>query len=853
MKSELFSKRFLRSFIRKKGKAAVCLWLALLLLATGVPFAPGPIGLPTKAHADTSLRMEPNRINLAENEKTSVIFSFNAADDGDTSHPTRISLCEVNPVGGFPIEKALLHEEDYPVKDGNGNYIEHRFEWDGTVNGVAQEGRQLVCVNPGGFDHGGTFYGYMASVDVYLSEQPQPPTSLKLENSSSGGGVLVRGIAEPGTDVTVEVWNPAGETAATLAEIPVAATGQWNTSLSLASNEISRIAAYASREGQKSAYSEITRALSYHVPAGSITWENAAGYYYKADTADTLAREARKLAADNGSTANPASAIPAGTRLLVKEPLAAGGLNASDAAQFTAEAVSRRSIAPRPGGGAGPVDPATGSFVFDMSNLSLQGLPVLSFAVSYNSRDSYAGALGAGWRHSFDWRITPGEDGKVLVSMPDGAVYEYVPLTGGGYLAPKGMTLELSRAGGSYLLAYPDGSSYTFSSAGVPVHFADANGNGIALTYEGNLLTQATAGGASLRLEYEGGHLVAVQDQTNRAVNYVYDADGHLTGMELPDGAYYGFTYDADGRISGVTKPESRTSTSIAYDNKGRVTSYTDEYGARTEAVYKELEGDDGGDDGGESGSGDTTIGAANSRDIAESDKVLLSGTMGNIRNAPAYIQVEGLKEAITPYMSQQKAGIETKLAGYEATAVSGGSSIASIQQAIAASGPQATAVVHAGGLNLEESTTFGSPSKPVVLIVDGINTNQPLQITLYGTLIIKGSLNANTKLSVAAHKTAATDGNLWVTGPVHLNNDSALQIDNQLYAGTLTYNNGLLDITADRVLVDGNLNINTKVDMNIKKEIAVGEIVSNNQEANLNVEQGDLFVREQVSVNNHF
>lgn len=874
-------RRFLSGIWRKRSKAAVSLILAVTLLLTGIPFVPGPSGKPGVAHADTSLRVEPNRFNPAKGEKAALLFSFNEADAGAISHPTVIGIARMNPAGGFPTiaPEDILHQEDYPVYDGNGQIKVNRFEWDGTRNGVpVPAGRYLLCVNPTGFDHGGTFYGYVAAVDVEYGDQPKAPASVKLEREAAGGGLVLRGIAETGTRVSVQVWGQDGTADREITDITVGATGQWSTPLALAQDQIFSITAAAEKNGQVSPYSEMVRALSYEVPAsGQITWENVAGYYYKEDNVAQLVRDARTLAADNGVTASEQASVQAdsrvtvsaqadslsyavpvaaGSRVLIKEPLADGALAPADAGQFTAAAVAARKIGLRPGGGAGPVDPATGGFIFGSKGLSLQGLPSLSFSVSYSSRDAFEGAMGPGWRHSYDWRITAGEEGKRELSLPDGSEYEFIPLNGGRYLSPKGMNLELSaQAGGMLSLRYPDGSAYVFTADGKPAEFADANGNKVTFVYTGGQLAQMVTGGASLALGYEGDRLVSVADQSGRSVAYTYDSGGHLANMRLADGAVYSMTYDGNGRVSSLTRPETAAALTVSYDDEGRVTGYTDELGSRTEVTYKVINGDDGGGDDGGSGSGDTTISTANRRDIPESDKVLLSGTMGNERNAPAYLQVEGLKEAITPYMEKQKSDIGSKLAAYEAAAVSGGSSVTEINRAIGSWSGAGPAIVKAGGLNLEEGATFGSPSRPVVLIVEGINTNQPLQITVYGTLIVKGSLNANTKLSVAAHTAGsgtATAGNLWVMGPVHLNNDSSLQIENQLYAGTLTYNNGLLNVAASRVLVDGNLNINTKVDMTIREEMAVGEIVSNNQTANLTVEDGDLFVREQVSVNNH-
>ena len=235
-------------------------------------------------------------------------------------------------------------------------------------------------------------------------------------------------------------------------------------------------------------------------------------------------------------------------------------------------------------------------------------------------------------------------------------------------------------------------------------------------------------------------------------------------------------------------------------------------------------------------------------------DKVLMSGTMINVHSAPPYTYVNGLREEISRYINNQVADITQQIQQYDQVAtVVNGSDVVAVQQKII-SDTQNLAIIKAGQLNLETNVTFGSPDKPVILIVDGINSNQNLTITVYGSLILRGGLNANAPLNVQIMNSDKDihDGNLWVQGAFQLNNNLNFHVDNELYAGSLTYNGGTLQVEAKRVLVQGNMNINTNVTMNVDEELSVGEIISNNLIANLNVNKGDLFVRDNVSVNNN-
>lgn len=235
-------------------------------------------------------------------------------------------------------------------------------------------------------------------------------------------------------------------------------------------------------------------------------------------------------------------------------------------------------------------------------------------------------------------------------------------------------------------------------------------------------------------------------------------------------------------------------------------------------------------------------------------NKLLLSGQPTNIYNTPEYIRVAGLDAAIGGHLESKWQEMEDQLSSLQAQAVFGGHDVPAIQSTIAGS-VGAPVVIRSGQLNLDSSAVFGSPERPVFLIVDGINTNQKLSVTVYGSLFVRQNLNANTELTLKmlpSNLQLEKEGNIWVGGSLHLNQNSTVQASGQLAAGSLVYNNGTLQVSANTILVKGNLNINTRVDMSAQEEITVGELVSNNETANLVVTRGDFFIKNNVSVNNH-
>ncbi|GAA0136291.1 hypothetical protein YSY43_31320 [Paenibacillus sp. YSY-4.3] len=837
---------------RLRGKAAravVSCLLVMVLLVTSMPVFPGMEA--RKAQASTNLRIEPSEINIDKGEKTVISFSFSAADNGQTQHATKINLSTPSIIGGPPVLGELIASGVYPTKNAQGEYIVHEVEWDGKIGGVPlPEGRYYIAVSPADYDGRGVYYGQIGSFEIINSTQPKPPASITVEAGPSGS-TTVKGTSETGSTVSVELRNPSGSLLQKHDNITVNRQGQWSQAITLNAGQRVQIAAQAHQGGMASSYSELQEAMRYSVPGFPVTWRALAAYYYKLDSEESVNAKIGEIAAWNGLQAASADAsISGASSLLLVNPEISRPLAQSDLSQFTKEAIHKRLRIVNPSW-SDHVEPARGDFAYATDELTLQALLPLSFGLTYLSRDPYAGAFGLGWHHSYEWRLVSIE-GKQELMLPDGSRFEFVPLSGGAYLTPRGTDLTLQQNGSGHVLQTLRGTSYQFNASGLLTAIQDTNGNQIDLAYQGEQLQQVSTTGVSFSLAYDSsGKLASVTDHAGRALGFGYDAAGNMVSFTDVDGAVTKFTYDGSNHVISVTDPAQTAVMSVTYDEHQRVTGLTDYYGSTETANYSgKVAPVERGEEEDEGPTGPVAIDPQNGHDIPESDEVILSGTMHNLRNAPPYKIVPGLQPVITAYLSGLSAGITTKVDAFKASARNSSvSDVAAINQQIASSsGP---VIIRAGYLNVEDSVTFGSSSKPVILIAEGINTNKEITVSIYGNLILEQGLNANTKLNLNAHKVGGEYGNVWAKGTIHLNNDSVVKVDDTLYAGNLTYNSGQLTVDAQTLIVQGNLSINTKVIMNIAKEMTLGGIVSNNQVADLTITGGDLFVRDNVNVNN--
>jgi RHS repeat-associated protein len=841
-----------RKWRRGNMKLCIHLMLAFLLVVSYIPLFPALVNLTSKAYAATNMRIEPSEINPEKGEMSNIIFSFNAADDGQEEHVTNINLCSPQANGSSPVLGKLIKSGVYKTKNNKGEYIVHNVDWDGKIGGVPlEEGRYAICISPSTYNGVGVFYGQMASFEILGGEAPIAPTELDIKPAASGNASIISGSAATGTTLDLELYYPAEGDRVKYEGISVNAAGQWSENVELRVGSIAHITARAKKDSHLSGYSEPLEVLRVPTPAFSVNWEAIAAFYYNLYSVEATKEKAIALA-DINNSATATGNVSGLTSILLTEPESSDTIKQEELSQFTELALADRLRIVNPTGQT-PVDPARGDFVYATDAITLQALMPLQFSSNYLSRDSFKGVSGLGWHHSYEWQLTPINDGKIEVMSPDGSRFEYIPLSGGRYLTPRGTDWTLSaQAAGEYTLTPPKGDHYNFNSFGLLQSIKDINGNIINFSYQGKLLKNVNTSGASLTLSYDGaGKLISVGDDSGRVMEYHYDpATGDLLTITDVEGFTTKFTYDNSHHVLSVTDAKGTATMSVTYDTNQRVTSFTDFYGETSTSSYEGrvapvVRGE-------EETSDELGIDPNHGQDIPESDEVILSGTMNNLAHAPAFQKVEGLKPVIANYLADSIHEIEGKRDGFISSAISVGSGdISAVQKAISDSSVT-PAVVSTGSLNVEESVTFGSPSKPVVLIVDGMNTNKDITVRVYGTLILKHGLNANTKLVLDVQKVGGLYGNLWSGGTIHLNNDSSVTVADTLQTGSLTYNSGGLTIDTRRMLIAGDLSINTRVEMNIAQEIVVGGIVSNNQTANLTVTGGDLFVRDNVSVNNN-
>lgn len=233
-----------------------------------------------------------------------------------------------------------------------------------------------------------------------------------------------------------------------------------------------------------------------------------------------------------------------------------------------------------------PCDPTTG----DKSQPELDfDLGWVSFGRHYHSLSSTAGgALGTGWTHSHNLRLTAGVDDSTFPPSPElkvgligadggqtafqkvGASYE--AMDGSGDRAvQQGTNWQLSRAGERIL----------FDAAGLMQHRDFEDGTTLLYAYDNRsrLLSITHSTGRRVDVQYlvpgDDSLISALVIAGQPVVSYAYSPAGELTTATYADGASRTYHYEDTrfpGYLTGVTAEDTRRYSWFGYDAKGRVT-----------------------------------------------------------------------------------------------------------------------------------------------------------------------------------------------------------------------------------------------------------------------------------------
>jgi len=200
-------------------------------------------------------------------------------------------------------------------------------------------------------------------------------------------------------------------------------------------------------------------------------------------------------------------------------------------------------------------------------------LPVLpgglSFTRHYNSRDSYTGALGPGWRHNYETNLVD-QGNRVFIWQSDGRRIDFTLTHKDQY-----HTRHFKAA------QHSDGT--LMSSDFLRWQWAD--GTLVTFTAQGRLHSQADPNGRITYYDHNPrGQVTQIIDPDQRKLRLTYDNNGRLLGFTGPGGEQTSYKYDARHNLAQVIYAD-KTTRQYHYEDPHdahNLTGITDETNTRT-------------------------------------------------------------------------------------------------------------------------------------------------------------------------------------------------------------------------------------------------------------------------------
>ena len=232
----------------------------------------------------------------------------------------------------------------------------------------------------------------------------------------------------------------------------------------------------------------------------------------------------------------------------------------------------------------------------------------MTFARTYNSLNTAAGAFGPGWTTSLSTRMVNYTPLQTDVRLPDGRTITFTrPTSTDAWASPTEFRWTLTEDNGTWTIDTPDGGSMTFDSNGLMTEMTNGQLDSVALSYTAGLVStathyrDATATGDALTFAdtNSDGRVDAITSADGRIVEFTYDLDGDLASVSdahLVTETGYGVTeYDTDSsghpetvrvRSNTDTPNTGRVTLATTYDTYGRVATQTSADGETTSFDY---------------------------------------------------------------------------------------------------------------------------------------------------------------------------------------------------------------------------------------------------------------------------
>ncbi|MEU3649890.1 RHS repeat-associated core domain-containing protein [Lentzea sp. NPDC034063] len=231
------------------------------------------------------------------------------------------------------------------------------------------------------------------------------------------------------------------------------------------------------------------------------------------------------------------------------------------------------------------VSTAIGAYTRIETDLSMSsfGVPFSSSRV-YSSSLTVPGLFGTGWAWSYGMRVTPTDQGAVVLA-DDGAQVLFRNADGGGFQRPPGVRSSLRRTASGWELVTLGQLTYEFDGQGKLVAVRTARGVATRLAYTGEGVEITDPSGRVVKVRVENERIRSITLPDHRKVSYEYDDAGRLAVYKDARGFKWKYRYGTDNRLTEVQSPQDHKRIVLIrneYGGDGRVTKQSDALGNAT-------------------------------------------------------------------------------------------------------------------------------------------------------------------------------------------------------------------------------------------------------------------------------
>jgi RHS repeat-associated protein len=243
-----------------------------------------------------------------------------------------------------------------------------------------------------------------------------------------------------------------------------------------------------------------------------------------------------------------------------------------------------------------PVDPSSGLFAYNKTDLVEPGPAPIAITRSYRQGDSNSYSFGVGATMPYDlrlWSVDNYQSTELI--FPDGARVHYQRISpGNGFTdavyeaktTPTAFlhsTIAWNESVHAWNLTRTDGSVYTFGENAPLQSIRDRFGNIISLARTngqlGDITRITSSSGRWINLTYDASHRITqAKDSAGRTVGYAYytgTGTGELQTVTDAKGGATTYTYDTSHQMKTIKDPRNIVYLTIGYYPDGRVQTQT--------------------------------------------------------------------------------------------------------------------------------------------------------------------------------------------------------------------------------------------------------------------------------------